>query len=106
MKLWVWLLRQLKCKKEMITLLMFKVINVFLGVVFALWMKKTIDDIFVSSNAYMINAFVFVVIILTQVVVSSIIYYLSHRLEYSIEQKLNSMMFTTILNKDYSEVSN
>ena len=106
MKLWVWLLRQLKCKKEMITLLMFKVINVFLGVVFALWMKKSIDDIFGSSNAYTMNAIVFVCIILTQVMVSSIIYYLSHRLEYSIEQKLKSMMFTTILNKDYSEVSN
>ena len=106
MKLWVWLLRQLDCKKDIIRLLSFKIINVFLGVLFALWMRKTIDDIYVSSNRFVMNAIVFIVVILLQIIVSSINYYLIHRLEYSLEHKLKSMMMTTILNKDYSEVSN
>ena len=46
----LWLLEQLKCKKDISILLIFKVLNVILGVLFALWMKKTIDDIFVTSN--------------------------------------------------------
>ena len=101
----LWLLEQLKCKKDISILLIFKVLNVILGVLFALWMKKTIDDIFVTSNTFVLNAAIFIFIILTQVLSSSVVYYLTHRLEYSIEKKLKSMMFTTILNQEYDRVA-
>lgn len=105
MKLWFWLLQQLKCKKDIFVLLFFKCFNVILGVLFALWMKKTVDDIFVVPDNFKMNAIIFIGIIVLQIISGCVLYYLSHRLEYSVDKKLKSMMFTTILNTDYNDVS-
>lgn len=105
MRLWLWLINKLKCKKQMTILIMFKVINVCLGLLFALWMKKTIDDIYVGSHLFAGNAFIFILIVLSQLGISAIIYYLTYQLELSIDKKLKSMMFTTVLNEDYQIVS-
>lgn len=101
----MWLLKELECKKDIIKLLVFKVLNVILGVGFALWMKKTIDDVFVSSQLFLYNAIILVIIILIQILTSSIVYYLTHHLEYNIEKKMKSMFFMTILNKEYQSVN-
>lgn len=101
----MWLLKELECKKDIIKLLVFKILNVILGVIFALWMKKIIDDVFVSSQLFFYNAIILIGIILIQIISSSIVYYLTHHLEYKIEKKMKSMFFMTILNKEYQKIN-
>ncbi len=88
MKLWIYLLRKLECSQKLFVILFLKCLHIVLGICFALMMRRIIDESLLSHSSFVFNALIFIIIVLLQIIVSAIIYHMTHHLEIDIDQKL------------------
>ncbi len=100
-----WVIKKSNCMKSIVFTIFFKLVQVVISVAFALCMMNTIDIALANHDKFVIQAIVLILLVLTNMIIKALCYYIENKNEVMIEARLKDTLFSSIVNEDYRTIS-